>query len=206
MQGNHYKNNLLAILGHHAGSPEELMSTTKKQLIQVYEMKVLTQIQEMVMLKLLPIPRKWWTLQNHVENSRWSQILVKFRSMNAGLGNRDAFRTANSICQDGGRILQCPLCFMGSNDEFHLLIKCESMEQARSEIKLLNGDSLQATLMKLRLGSRDDFEACRIFLGQNKSLKRSDLADRGLALDILLDKFFLEWYRIRGRAVHRSAQ
>lgn len=60
--------------------------------------------------------------------------------------------------------------------------------------------------MKLRLGSRDDFEACRIFLGQDKSLKRSDLADRGLALDILLDKFFLEWYKIRGRAVHRSAQ
>ena len=46
--------------------------------------------------------------------------------------------------------------------------------------------------MKLRLESRDDFEACRIFLGQDKSLKRSDLADRGLALDILLDKFFLE--------------
>ena len=49
-------------------------------------MKVLTQIQEIVTLKLLPIPRKWWTLQNHVENSRWSQILIKFRSMNAGLG------------------------------------------------------------------------------------------------------------------------
>ena len=169
-------------------------------------MKVLTQIQEMVTLKLLPIPRKWWTLQNHVENSRWSQILIKFRSMNAGLGNRDAFRTADSICQDGGRILQCPLCFMGSNDEFHLLIKCEFMEQSRSEIKLLNGDSLQATLMKLRLESRDDFEACRIFLGQDKSLKRTDLADRGLALDILLDRFFLEWSKIRGKAVHRSTQ
>ena len=138
----------------------------------------------MVTLKLLPIPRKWWTLQNHVENSRCSQILIRFR----------------------GGILQCPLCFMGSNDEFHLLIKCEFMEQSRSEIKLLNGDSLQATLMKLRLESRDDFEACRIFLGQDKSLKRTDLADRGLALDILLDRFFLEWSKIRGKAVHRSTQ
>ena len=108
MLGNQYRSNLFDILGHHAGSPEELMSITRKQLIQVYEMKVLTQIQEMVTLKLLPIPGKWWTLQIHVENSRWSQILVKFRLMNAGLGNRDAFRTVDSICQDSGRILQCP--------------------------------------------------------------------------------------------------
>jgi len=205
-QDNQYRKNLFNILGHHANSPEDLGSITRKQLIQVYELKILSQIQEMVTLKLLPIPRKWWTIQNHVENSRWSQMLSKFRSMNAGLGNRDAFRTADSVCQDGGRILQCPLCFMGSNDELHLLIKCESMEQSRSEIKLLNGDSLQATLMKLRLESRDDFEACRMFLGQDKSLRRTDLADRGLALDILLDRFFLEWSKIRGKAVHRSTQ
>ena len=59
------------------------------------------------------------------------------------------------------------------------------------------------------MGSNDKFhffEACRIFLGQDKSLKRSDLADRGLALDILLDKFFFEWSKIRGRAVYRSTQ
>ena len=99
-----------------------------------------------------------------------------------------------------------PLLHEISNNEFHLLIKCESMEQARSEIKLINSESLQATLMKLRLESRDDSETCRIFLGQDKSLKRSDLADRGLALDILLDKFFLEWSKMRGRAVHRSTQ
>lgn len=53
-----YKTNLLNILGHHGGSAEELMSATRKQLNQVYELKVLTQIQEMVTLKLLPIPRK----------------------------------------------------------------------------------------------------------------------------------------------------
>ena len=58
-----YETNLLNILGHHGGSAEELMSATRKQLNQVYELKVLTQIQEMVTLKLLPIPRKWWTLQ-----------------------------------------------------------------------------------------------------------------------------------------------
>ena len=60
--------------------------------------------------------------------------------------------------------------------------------------------------MKLRIESRDDFEACRIFLGQDKSLRRTDLADRGLALDILLDRFFLEWSKISGKAVHLSSQ
>ena len=59
---------------------------------------------------------------------------------------------------------------MGSNDEFNLLIKCSSVEQARSEIKLINGESLHTTLMNLRLKSRDDFEA----------------------LDILLDSLFLD--------------
>ena len=83
--GNQYRKNLFDILGHHAGSPEELKSISRKQLVQVYESRALSQIQEMVMLKLLPIPRKWWTIQNHVENSRWSQILTKFRSM-IGIG------------------------------------------------------------------------------------------------------------------------
>ena len=59
---------------------------------------------------------------------------------------------------------------MGSNDEFNLLIKCSSVEQARSEIKLINGESLHTTLMNIRLKSRDDFEA----------------------LDILLDSLFLD--------------
>ena len=123
-----YTNNLMSILSHHGSNPQELLGVSKKQLHQVYELRCLTQIQEMTTLRLLPIPRKWWTLQIHVENCRWSRMLIKFRTMNAGLGNRDSFRTADSISQDGGRVLQCPLCFQGSNDEFHLLMKCTLMD------------------------------------------------------------------------------
>jgi hypothetical protein len=38
--GNQYRSNLLDILGNHARFPEELMSILRKQLVQVYEMKV----------------------------------------------------------------------------------------------------------------------------------------------------------------------
>ena len=157
----------------------------------------------MTTLRLLPIPRKWWTLQNHVKNCRWSRMLIKFRTMNAGLGNRDSFRTADSISQDGGCVLQCPLCFQGSNDKFHPLMKCPLMDQARSEIKLRDTKtkSLKSTLLDLRSRSIDEFEAVRLFPGQDKSVTKKDLMDRGLVLDILVNKFFLIWSEIRGRAV-----
>ena len=74
-----YTNNLMSILSHHGSNPQELLGVSKKQLHQVYELRCLTQIQEMTTLRLLPIPRKWWTLQIHVENCRWSRMLIKFR-------------------------------------------------------------------------------------------------------------------------------
>ena len=125
--------------------------------------------------------------------------------MNAGLGNRDAYRAADSVSQDGGPVLQCPLCFQGSNNEFHMLMKCNIMIPARSEIKLRDGRSLESTLIDLQSRSRDEFEAARMFLGQDKELQRTDMIDRGLALDILVDKFYLEWSTIRGLVVPRTA-
>ena len=43
-----------------------------------------------------------------------------------------------------------------------------------------------------------------MFLGQERGLSLLDLVDRGLALDVLVDSFFLEWFRIHGRSVHRG--
>jgi len=134
-QTNPYITNTMDILGHLVNSPMELMNKSTKQLHQGYELAALTQIQEMVTLKLLPIPKKWWVLQSHVENTRWSAMIVKFLIMNASLGNRDAHRAADSVCQDGGRILQCPLCYQCSNNEIHLLLKCEVMSKHRQSIK-----------------------------------------------------------------------
>ena len=96
-QTNPYITNTMDILGHLVNSPMELMNISTKQLHQGYELAALTQIQEMVTLKLLPIPKKWWVLQSHVENTRWSAMIVKFLIMNASLGNRDAYRAVERI-------------------------------------------------------------------------------------------------------------
>ena len=45
--------------------------------------------------------------------------------------------------------------------------------------------------------SQDEFEAARIFFSQDKELQRTDMIDRGLALDMLVDKFYLEWTSIK---------
>ena len=139
-------------------------------------------------------------------HSRWSRAISKFRAMNAGLGNRDSYRTADIVCHDGGRVLQCPLCFSGSNDEFHLLIKCRTMQKHREDIKLRNGLSLQAFLIDLQSTSSDELTAARAFLGQNQSLNQVELVDRGYALDILVERFFLEWSSLIGRQVTRPYQ
>ena len=44
-------------------------------------------------------------------------------------------------------------------------------------------------------------ETLRMFLGQEPSLELLDLGDRGLALDILVDCFFVEWSKSRGRSI-----
>ena len=76
--------NIMDVLGHLVSSPQELMDISVKQLHQEYKLATLTQIKEMVILKLLPIPQKWWVRQPHVENPCWSSMNMKFRIMNAG--------------------------------------------------------------------------------------------------------------------------
>ena len=45
-----------------------------------------------------------------------------------------------------------------------------------------------------------------MFLGQEPGLSRLDLVDRSLALDVLVDYFFLEWSKSRGRMIARADQ
>ena len=123
-----YLSRLCTLLQEHARTPQDLLSVTLRQLNQTHEQKVLSEIQTKVTLKLLPIPRKWWRVQPHVADSRWSRAISKFRAMNAVLGNRYFYRTADTVCHDGWSVLECPLCFSGSNDEFHLLLKCRTMQ------------------------------------------------------------------------------
>ena len=72
----------------------------------------------------MSILTKWWILQTCVENCKWSKLLVKFCKMNTELGNQDTYRAADWIFQDGRA-----QSFLGSNDEFQLIIKFESMKK-----------------------------------------------------------------------------
>ena len=94
------------------------------------------------------------------------------------------YRAADSVNQGSGQVIQV--------NEFHLLMKCILKIPARLEIKLRNGRSLESTLIELQARSQDEIEVARMFLSQDKELQRTDMIERGLVLDMLVDKFYLE--------------
>ena len=126
--------------------------------------------------------------------------------MNAGLGNRDAYRGADAVSQDDGRVTQYPLCLIGPNNELHLVMHCRSLVMPRLSIRLRGGVSLSAALesVRTRHSCVSDVETLRMFLGQEPGLSRLDLVDHSLALDILVDYFFQEWSKSRGRTITRA--
>ena len=70
--------------------------------------------------------------------------------MNAGLGNRDSYRAADSVMADRGRILVCPLSLQGPNDEVHLVCDCQALEVVRKNIVVSGDTSLETMLRELR--------------------------------------------------------
>ena len=126
--------------------------------------------------------------------------------MNAGLGNRDSYRSPDAMSQDDGRITYCPLCLQGRNDEIHLIMHCSVLSQTRNTIMMRSGSSLGSTLIDLRrkFSCTSDQEVVRFFLGQEPRLTRLTMIDRGLVLDLLLTRFYREWSKTRGRAIQRS--
>ena len=153
----------------------------------------------------MPIPRRWWKPSPFVEEFQRSRLLVKFRSMNSGLGNRDGFRSVDATSQDDRRITTCPLCLNGRNDEIHLLLSCSSMERMRRTIQMSTGKTLEYTLSEIRTrySCNSDQEVARFFLGQEQNLNRSTMVDRGLSLDLLVSGFYKNWSELRGRIIHQ---
>ena len=58
------------------------------------------------------------------------------RTMNAGLGNCDAYRSADAVSQDDGRVVRGPLCLIGPNNELHLVMHCHCLVTTRLSIHL----------------------------------------------------------------------
>ena len=117
-----YISNLSSMLAPYGLTIATLPSLTHRALSDHHQRILLARVQSLSSLSLLPIPRVWWKLQLHVEESCWSRVLVRFRCMNAGLGNRDHYRSADSLSQDDGHVTVCPLCLLGPNTELHVLL------------------------------------------------------------------------------------
>ena len=193
-------NESLEIFFPTGGSIESL---TVKAVHEHYEAVISAQVQLLPSLRLLPIPRKWWKPAPHLFGARWRTVITRFKVMNAGLGNRDAYRAADAVADSGGRVKICPLCLNGDNNEVHLLIQCKRLNYCRTKILVHGGVSLDRVLAELRISSSDDAECVRRFLGQSSHTCK-ELMERGLALDILLDEFFLEWSKASGKTFKKN--
>ena len=66
-----YYSNLMSVLGTYAPTHQDLKNVSKKQVHQCHEQKVIADIQEMVTLKLMPLPKYLWKMPNHIEDARW---------------------------------------------------------------------------------------------------------------------------------------
>ena len=117
-----YSANLLRLAVFYNVSLTNLPPLTLKSLRDHWITRLLARVQSLPSLSLLPISPPWWRPTRFLESTRWSQVLVKFRTMNAGLGNRDAYRGAVAVSQDDGRVVRCPLCLIGPNNELHLVM------------------------------------------------------------------------------------
>ena len=120
--------------------------------------------------------------------------ILSFRAGNAGLGIHDAYHSVDSNSDDGGRVMLCPLCFAGPNDESHLLFHCLKMRAIRLRINVSGGVSLEESLRILHVTPDPAWEneTVRRFQGQSGPTYMV-LVERGLALDILLEEFFPLW-------------
>ena len=175
-----------------------MASLTIQDLRLHHEVEIQGLIQGMVSLRVLPLPRRWWRPSPHLEDARWSVVLTRFQSMNARLGNRDSYSAADSVMVDGGRILVCPLCLQGPNDKVHLVCDCQTLEVVRKNIVVSGDTSLENMLRELRHkhpGSTSE-DVLWVYLGQGHGVSRKQYIERGLALDILVDNFFLLWSKM----------
>ena len=126
--------------------------------------------------------------------------------MNAGLGNRDTFYKKYAVYVGSGRIVHCPLCLDGPNEEIHFLTACSFLHRSKQKILICGQGTVDAVLRRLRIrhNPSDDVQLIRLFLGQERALTRTMLLERGKALEKLLVEFFRIWSTKAGETVPRK--
>ena len=198
-----YITNLQDLLFKYREAGQELKDITIKQVHLIHQLEVQDSVQKLVSLRLTMISTRWWKPMIFLTNSRCSNVLTRFKCMNVGLGNRDAYRAAEAVAETSGRVLLCPLCLNGKNNEIHIALYCKSLAYERSIIQV-GPSPLSSTLDQIlqEQGVLDEVNALRKFLGDRKMTKTMYL-ERGLALDILVDTFFKKWSAVSGRHMDR---
>ena len=145
-------------------------------------------------LRLMPLPSQFWRKQPFLTEASWSQTLSRFRTMNTGLGNRNSYYKNYAVFIEEGRVVTCPLCLSGNNDEIHILRQCNVLKEEREKIIIINNISLEQELKNIEATykAENNEEVIRIFLGQEKNVIKHRMALRGVALECLLDNFFIK--------------
>ena len=112
-------------------------------------------------------------IQEYLDGSEASITLTKFRMGNAGLGNRST-----------PRVLVCPNCNNGLNNELHLAFECSSMGNLRQYPWM--AQVLDQAIEHKKYDFKDP-KKLKSFLGGDFASKKV-LLERGTFLSILLQK------------------
>ena len=163
------------------------LRSVQKQVITDLSLK----IRSFKSLDALPIPnpKSWWKKQLYVKEEDWSRTLSEFRGGNARLGNRDDSLASLCVANDQGRVVSCPLCLRGPNNEVHLLVECSKMIPVRNQQLISGATSLQTWIDEARMAGQLSLEIAQQFLGEQKSLVLGDFVTRGNILIEMRDSF-----------------
>ena len=114
--------------------------------------------------------------------------------MNVGSGNRNHYYSGMAITVQGGRVVTCPLCLGGDNNELHLVMYCPVLSHIKNEILVMESLTLSDVLnqMRIKYGNPRPKTILRLFLGEDGA-DNYIMMKRAQALERLVDEFFRKW-------------
>ena len=170
--------------------PETIGPTSVALLKEHTSQEIIHKVNSLKSLAALPIPKAWWRKQEYLKDESWSLALTEFRVGNAKLGNRDDHLKDLAVSNHQDRVITCPLCLKGSNNEIHLLVQCTAMVDVRKSLNVSEEVSLQSWIDTNRQQGEQPVNIVRKFLGGQKNLALQDYVTRGYILIELRDQFF----------------
>ena len=174
--------------------PENISKSSVNFLLKKEVEMIKNQIAGLKSLNALPLPKVWWRKQLYIRDETWSRILTEFRCGNARLGNRDNSLTEVAVHNGQGRVVNCPLCLLGPNNESHLLIGCPAMGQIRKSLLVSDKVSLDLWITTNRRHNLSNTDLTKMFLGEEGDLKLGDFVSRGYLLLDLRESFLMKIY------------